>query len=138
MLYNFVVQYKKRRCIIGVSYMNEIGLRIKEARKRRGITQKTLAKKISRSVQAISSYERDAQTPPTEVLISIALALNESPTYFLEYDADPVLSLKSLTEEQQELIELLYAELSNNNAHEEAFTPGQMELLRKLMIYFSK
>lgn len=118
--------------------MNEIGLRIKEARKRRGITQKTLAKKVGRSVQAISSYERDAQTPPTEVLISIALALNESPTYFLEYDADPTLSLKSLTEEQRELIELLYTELLDNSVHEESFTPRQLEILRRLMVYFSK
>lgn len=118
--------------------MNEIGLRIKEARKRRGITQKTLAKKVSRSVQAISSYERDAQTPPTEVLISIALALNESPTYFLEYDTEPTLSLKSLTEEQKELIELLYVELSDHKVQGEPFTPRQMEIIRKLMIYFSK
>lgn len=113
-------------------------MRIKEARKRRGLTQKMLAKKVSRSVQAISSYERDAQTPPTEVLISIALALNESPTYFLEYDADPVLSLRSLTEEQRELIELLYAELLDNGVHEKSFTPRQLEILRRLMVYFSK
>lgn len=118
--------------------MNEIGLRIKEARKRRGITQKMLAKRASRSVQAISSYERDAQTPPTEVLISIALALNESPTYFLEYDAEPMLSLKSLTEEQRELIELLYTELLDNSIHEKSFTPRQLEILRRLMVYFSK
>lgn len=113
-------------------------MRIKEARKRRGLTQKMLAKKVSRSVQAISSYERDAQTPPTEVLISIALALNESPTYFLEYDADPVLSLRSLTEEQRELIELLYAELLDNNTYRGTFTPRQLEILRRLMICFSK
>ena len=138
MLYSFVIQYKKQRCIAGVSYMNEIGLRIKEARKRRGITQKTLAKKVSRSVQAISSYERDAQTPPTEVLISIALALNESPTYFLEYDADPMLSLKSLTQEQRELIELLYTELLDNSVHEKPFTTRQLEIIRRLMVYFSK
>ena len=118
--------------------MNEIGVRIKEARKRRGLTQKMLAKKVSRSVQAISSYERHAQTPPTEVLISIALALNESPTYFLEYDADPMLSLRSRTEERRGLIELLYAELSDNNVHEEPFTPRQLEILRRLMICFSK
>lgn len=113
-------------------------MRIKEARKRRGITQKTLAEKVSRSVQAISSYERDAQTPPTEVLISIALALNESPTYFLEYDADPMLSLKSLTEEQRELVELLYAELLDDNSYQGTFTPRQLEILRRLMVYFSK
>lgn len=118
--------------------MYDIGFRIKEARKRRGITQKMLAEKVGRSVQAISSYERDAQTPPTEVLISIALALNESPTYFLEYDADPMLSLKSLTEEQRELIELLYTELLDNSAHEKSFTPRQLEILRRLMVYFSK
>lgn len=118
--------------------MYDIGLRIKQARKRRGITQKMLAQKVNRSVQAISSYERNVQPPPTEILISIALALNESPTYFLEYDAEPSLSLKPLTEEQRELIELLYVELIDCQAHEKPFTNRQMEIIRRLMVYFSK
>ncbi len=87
-------------CVLCVRpYMNDIGLRIKEARKRRSITQKMQAKKVGSSVQAISSYERDAQTPPTDVLVSIALALNETPTNFLEYDTEPMLSLKSLKDD---------------------------------------
>lgn len=118
--------------------MYDIGLRIKQARKRRGVTQKMLAKKANRSVQAISSYERNVQPPPTEILISIALALNEAPTYFLEYDAEPSLSLKPLTEEQRELVELLYVELTEHNAQDEPFSNRQMEIIRKLIVYFSK
>ena len=118
--------------------MYDVGFRIKEARKRRGFTQKTLAVKVGRSVQAISSYERNVQTPPTEVLTSIAYALNMSPTYFLEYDAEPLLSLKPLTEEQRELIELLYAELLGKSTKGDALTPKQMDFLRKFILYFSK
>jgi transcriptional regulator with XRE-family HTH domain len=118
--------------------MYDIGLRIKQARKKRGVTQKMLAKRVNRSVQAISSYERNVQPPPTEILISIALALNESPTYFLEYEAEPSLSLKPLTEEQRELIELLYVELTDRDKQVEPFSKRQMEIIRRLMVCFSK
>jgi uncharacterized protein YeaC (DUF1315 family) len=46
--------------------------------------------------------------------------------------------LKPLTEEQRELIELLYAELLGKSPKGDALTPKQMDFLRKFILYFSK
>lgn len=61
--------------------MYDIGSRLKDMRSKRGLTQKDLAKRINKSVSAISAYESNAQTPPTDVLISIAQVLRVPLTY---------------------------------------------------------
>lgn len=64
--------------------MYDLGSRMRELREKRGLSQKQLAEKIGRSSSAISSYEYDAQVPPTDVLLSIAVALNVPINFFLE------------------------------------------------------
>lgn len=49
--------------------MYDLGSRLKEMRNKRGMTQKMLAAKINKSVTAVSGYESNIQTPPTDVLI---------------------------------------------------------------------
>lgn len=44
--------------------MYDIGSRLKDIRIKRGLTQKVLAKRINKSVSAISGYESNVQTPP--------------------------------------------------------------------------
>ena len=56
--------------------MYDLGSRIKEAREKRGITQGELARRINRSVPTISSYETNAQTPPTDVLLMLYMCLS--------------------------------------------------------------
>ncbi len=51
--------------------MYDLGSRMRELREKRGLSQKQLAEKIGRSSSAISSYECEAQIPPTYVLLSI-------------------------------------------------------------------
>lgn len=52
------------------------GERIKEARKRAGLTQKELADKLGVQFQNISSLERDERNPKLETLEKIAAALS--------------------------------------------------------------
>lgn len=63
--------------------MYDLGSRIKEAREKRGLSQRELASRVSKSPSAISSYESNVQTPPTDVLISIARALHVSIAYLI-------------------------------------------------------
>ena len=64
--------------------MYDFGSRLKAIRNQRGLTQKKLAEEIGKSVQAVSSYERNSQIPPIEVMISIADVLNVSLDYLVD------------------------------------------------------
>ena len=55
--------------------MHGLGAKLREVREKRGMTQRELAARIHKSTPAISAYETDAQTPPTDVLISISQVL---------------------------------------------------------------
>ena len=62
------------------------GERIKEARKRAGMTQKELADKLGVQFQNISSLERDERNPKIETVVRIAMILGVDPRDLLEVD----------------------------------------------------
>lgn len=64
--------------------MKEIKDKIREARKRAGMTQEQLANKAGMKKQEISRYERGDRTPKLENLSRIASALEVPIEYFLE------------------------------------------------------
>lgn len=75
--------------------MYDFGLRLRELRKSRGLTQKMLAERINKSVSAVSSYESNAQLPPLDVSKSIALALGISIDYLVGNEATPIVMRSS-------------------------------------------
>lgn len=64
---------------------NEIGHRIKLARKREGLSLRSLATKMGQrvSAQAIGKYERGEMVPGSQVLLALCDALNVSMNYLL-------------------------------------------------------
>lgn len=74
--------------------MYDLGLRIKETRIRRRLSQKELAEKINKSKSAVCGYETNAQIPPLEVLVSIASVLNVSLDYLVGFDEAGSISLR--------------------------------------------
>lgn len=56
----------------------KVGMRVKEARKKSGLTQEDLAEKAGVSATYISSIERGLSFPRGEVLVGILNALNVS------------------------------------------------------------
>src|SRR3990170_2410359 len=62
---------------------NNIGDRIKTARKRVGITQGELAKRVEVSLQTINKYERGHRTPDAGLLGMIAKELGCDPGWLL-------------------------------------------------------
>lgn len=63
--------------------MNEFGTRLKELRKKSGLTQEQLAKRIHVSKAAISNYELFERNPAPDILIKLAMIFHVSTDYLL-------------------------------------------------------
>ena len=97
-----------------------LGERLKEARKKRKISQTAVAKKVGVKPSTISLYESDAATPSVEILIKLALIYNISVDYLLGIDQRESIVLgENLTERQkillQNMVELLKEEFKRQN-----------------------
>lgn len=62
----------------------EIGKRIKEGRKRLGITQKKLGSEVHLSDSTISKYETGESLPPSDAIIGLSDCLHVSTDYLLK------------------------------------------------------
>lgn len=90
MLYNYLTDFDilhyniANRLLIGALLMSKnviyekVGKRVKEVRKKSGLTQEDLAEKVGVSATYISSIERGLSFPRGEVLVGILNALNVS------------------------------------------------------------
>ena len=117
--------------------MYDLGSRLKHIRLQRGLTQKMLARKINKSISAVSSYESNAQLPPLDVLESIARVLNVSIDYLVGLDDSNTYSTRNLTTEQKEIIDLLLQDFAADAAMDQNLTDRQIRILQKLFIQFT-
>ncbi len=116
--------------------MYDIGSRMWELRGKRGLSQKQLAGELGRSSSAISSYECDAQVPPTDVLLNIAVALNVPINFFVESDAE-CYSVANLNASQKDFLELLFQEFSHPTSQSDGtLSIQQAELINRLLSTF--
>ena len=118
--------------------MCDVGIRIKEARMRKNMTQKDLAKRISRSETAVSSYESNVQFPPLDVLISIAEVLEVSLDYLVGFNSNQTYSDAKLTPKQKEVIDLLFKEFYEPTNGGAEWSPQQAAILKRLSTLFSE
>lgn len=117
--------------------MSDIGSRLKAARKRRGLTQKALAKHICKSTSAVSGYENNEQIPPVDVLVSIARLLNISIDYLVGLESEKAYSVRDLTPAQAEIIDDLFKEFSNARHSGPELSKDQVAIIQKLLLLFS-
>ena len=117
--------------------MYDFGLRLRELRKSRGLTQKMLAERINKSVSAVSSYESNVQLPPLDVSKSIALALGISIDYLGGNEATPAYTAKDLTEPQAELLDELISEFRCPTNRSPQLSEQQLQILKKLITVFT-
>lgn len=116
--------------------MYDLASRMRELREKRGLSQKQLAEKIGRSSSAISNYECDVQVPPTDVLLSIASALNVPINYFVDNDAT-CYSAAGLNASQRSFLELLFREFSQSTSKPDGtLSRQQAELVNQLLSTF--
>lgn len=118
--------------------MDSIGSRIKAARKRRGISQKALASRICKCPSAVSGYENDFQTPPLDVLITIAKVLDVSLCYLACLQPQETYTVDQLQPKQKEIVDLIFTEFSAPTNTNGLLSPQQIEIVQKLMLLFSQ
>ena len=117
--------------------MYDLGLRLKEIRIQRGLTQKSLARRINKSISAVSSYESNAQMPPLDVLISIASVFNISLDNLVGLDGGEIYTAKNLTAGQKEILDLLFSEFTSPSSANGELSPQQIRILQKIIRIFS-
>lgn len=117
--------------------MYDMGSRLKDIRVKRGLTQRMLAERISKSVSAISGYESNAQTPPTDVLISISEVLHVPITYFVELSNEDSYSANGLSKEQKEFLDLLFEEFTVPSKCNGELSSRQIEVIKRIVQLFS-
>ena len=118
--------------------MYDFGLRLKDLRRARGLTQKALAKRINKSVSAISSYESNAQLPSLDVANSIALTLGISLDCLVGNEDIPMYSSAGLTKTQNTILELLIAEVHNSSNHSPQLSERQLLIIKMLIESFTQ
>ena len=117
--------------------MYDLGLIIKEIRKKRGISQRELARRINKSYSVVCGYESNAQQPPLDVAISIASVLHISLDYLVGNTDSNSFSLSGITKQQQEIIEYLLREFSHPTTNGKDLSSEQIQIIQKLVLYFS-
>lgn len=118
--------------------MYDLGSRLKSLRLQRGLTQKTLARRINKSISAVSSYESNAQMPPLDVLESLASVLNVSLDYLVGLESNNRYSTSTLTVQQKEVIDLLFKEFTEERSKSDALTEQQIRIVQKLFCLFTQ
>lgn len=84
--------------------MMYFGIRLKELRTQKHITQQELADKVDLVKSSISAYEKSLKYPSVEVLIKLCNYFNVSSDYLLGLSDEKKIKKYDLTEEQTELI----------------------------------
>ncbi len=97
----------------------DFGLRLKELRKSKGISQKRLASLVGLSETSINNYEKNVRLPTIDTLKSFAVLFRVSTDYLLGLEnKNEVVFIPNTHEEElfiKRTIEFLQSELKNFN-----------------------
>ncbi len=113
--------------------MHDIGARLRELRRRKCWTQKQLAVYLHKSTSAVGSYEQNVQTPPTDVLISLAELYHISVDELLGLENNEAFTVKDLNDNQKAALELILDEFHNPTTKNNELTPAHMNILNALI-----
>jgi len=91
--------------------MVDLGQKLKDLRKARGLTQLQVAERVGISKAMVSSYELSTRQPSYDILIRLALLFGVSTDHLLGIDRKQTLDVSGLTETQIHLLEQLTQEL---------------------------
>lgn len=82
----------------------DFGVRLKELRKSKHLSQNEAAKRLGVTRSTISAYERNIKTPSAGVLVEMARLYNSSLDYMMGFENRTNLYLDDLTASQQQTI----------------------------------
>ena len=85
----------------------DFGIRLRELRRRKKMTQAQVAKRLNLSKTAVSGYENNTKTPSVDVLIQLSILYGVTTDYLLGLDNREMLYVGELGGRQRELLEML-------------------------------
>ena len=89
----------------------DLGIRLRELRRRKKMTQAQVAKRLNLSKTAVSGYENNTKTPSVDVLIQLSILYGVTTDYLLGLDNREMLYVGELGGRQRELLEMLVSEM---------------------------
>ena len=84
--------------------MYDFGVRLRELREKKNLSQAQTAKRLNVSNTTICCYEANIRFPSIDMLTRLALFFNVSSDYLLGIDNRPMVSVNGLTERQIDLV----------------------------------
>lgn len=96
----------------------DFGLRLRELREKKRLSQQQLADWLGLTRSSISNYENNTQTPPADTLVRLADIYGVSVDYLLgvKNDRKRVLVIEGLTPFQEKALEILAEEFREANS----------------------
>ena len=89
----------------------DFGIRLRELRRRKKMTQAQVAKRLNLSKTAVSGYENNTKTPSVDVLIQLSILYGVTTDYLLGLDNREMLYVGELGGRQRELLGMLVSEM---------------------------
>ena len=89
----------------------DFGIRLRELRRRKKMTQAQVAKRLNLSKTAVSGYENNTKTPSVDVLIQLSILYGVTTAYLLGLDNREMLYVGELGGRKRELLEMLVSEM---------------------------
>ena len=96
-------------------YIPDLGVKIKQLRCQRKMSQSALASQLGVSKSVISSYETGVHLPPYDILLKLAQIFGVSTDYLLGAKGNYAINLDGLTNTQIEAITMISNELRQMN-----------------------
>ena len=96
----------------------DFGLRLRELREKKRLSQQQLVDWLGLTRSSISNYENNTQTPPADTLVRLADIYGVSVDYLLgvKNDRKRVLVIEGLTPSQEKALEILAEEFREANS----------------------
>lgn len=93
----------------------DFGERLKELRKKAGLTQSQLGERVGLTKSVISFYEQQERSPSPAVIVRLSEIFHVSTDYLLGVERGRTLDISDLTKEQAEILEDLVAAMRARN-----------------------
>ena len=93
----------------------DFGLRLKELRKKKKLSQSQVSTRLNITKSSISGYGNNIITPSNDIIVKLALLYGVTTDYLLGLDNNESIVISDLTNNQKEIVRLLVNEFKLNN-----------------------
>lgn len=93
----------------------DFGVRLKELRKKKKLSQSQVSARLNITKSSISGYENNIITPSNDIIVKLALLYGVTTDYLLGLDNNESIVISDLTNNQKEIVRLLVNEFKLNN-----------------------